>query len=101
MSLRIDIITLFPEIFFGPLGSSIIGRACKEHLVEIRAINLRDYTHDARKTVDDKPYGGGPGMLMKAEPLYEAVCDLKNEESQVILTSPGGVRFNQGIARNL
>lgn len=101
MVLRIDILTLFPEIFFGPLGHSIVGRAREKNLVEINAVNLRDYTHDYRKTVDDKPYGGGPGMLMKVEPLYEAVQSLKREGSKVILTSPGGERFNQKLAREL
>lgn len=101
MSLRIDIITLFPEIFFGPLGTSIVGRARKENLVEINAINLRDFTHDRHKTVDDKPYGGGPGMLMKVEPLFEAVQSLKREGSKVILTSPRGERFSQKLAREL
>ena len=99
--MRIDIITLFPEIFFGPLDSSIVGRARKEGHVEINALNLRDYTHDRHRTVDDKPYGGGPGMLMKPEPLFEAVQHLKKEGSMVILTSPRGERFNQKIAREL
>lgn len=101
MSLRIDIITLFPEIFFGPLGTSIVGRARKENIVEINAIDLREFTHDRHKTVDDKPYGGGPGMLMKVEPLYEAVQYLKKEGSKVILTSPRGEKFTQSIAREL
>ena len=88
--MRIDIVTLFPEMFPGPLGESIIGRAAANHLVEIHAVDLRDYTHDARGTVDDKPYGGGPGMLMKIEPLCEAVEALRRPESVVILTSPRG-----------
>jgi len=96
--LRIDIITLFPDIFFGPFKESIIGRAVKQGLVEINAVNLRNYTHDERGTVDDKPYGGGPGMLMKVEPLFEAVEDLRTEQSLVILTSPQGERFNQKMA---
>ncbi len=99
--MQIDILTLFPEIFSGPLGSSIVGRARKENLVQIHTVNLRDYTHDSRKTVDDKPYGGGPGMLMKVEPLFEAVHTLRRNESKVILTSPGGERFNQKLAREL
>ena len=96
--MRIDIITLFPDIFFGPFKESIIGRAVKQGLVEINAVNLRNYTHDERGTVDDKPYGGGPGMLMKVEPLFEAVEDLRTEQSLVILTSPQGERFNQKMA---
>ncbi len=99
--MRIDIITLFPDIFFGPLAESIIGRAVKNSLVEINTVNLRDYTHNERGTVDDKPYGGGPGMLLKAEPLFEAVEDLKTEKSLVILTSPQGQSFNQRTANEL
>lgn len=98
IDLRIDIITLFPDIFFGPFKESIIGRAVKQGLVEINTVNLRKYTHDERATVDDKPYGGGPGMLMKVEPLFEAVEDLRTEQSLVILTSPQGERFNQKMA---
>ncbi len=99
--MRIDIITLFPESFFGPLAESIIGRAVKQHLVEIEAVDLRRYTHDSRQTVDDKPYGGGPGMLMKIEPLAEAVDDLRRDNSLVILTSPQGEPFKQQTAREL
>ncbi|MDD3118243.1 MAG: tRNA (guanosine(37)-N1)-methyltransferase TrmD [Victivallales bacterium] len=99
--MRIDILTLFPGMFFGPFAESIIGRAREEKLVEINAVDLRCYTHDARRTVDDKPYGGGPGMLMKAEPLFEAVEALRKERTLVILTSPQGERFSQPIAAEL
>lgn len=99
--MQIDIVTLFPEMFPGPLGESIIGRAAERNLAEIRAIDLRKYTHDARGTVDDKPYGGGPGMLMKVEPLVEVVEDLRRPETAVILTSPRGERFTESIAREL
>ena len=99
--MRIDIVTLFPEMFPGPLGESIIGRAAERNLAEIRAVDLRKYTHDARGTVDDRPYGGGPGMLMKVEPLVEAVEDLRRPETVVILTSPRGERFTESIAREL
>ena len=92
---------MFPEIFFGPLGSSIVGRAMKNGLVEIHAVNLRDYTHDRHQTVDDKPFGGGPGMLMKPEPLFEAVEALKRDDTKVILTGPRGERFTQKIAAEL
>ena len=101
VALRIDIITLFPEIFFGPLASSITGRAMRENKVEIRAVDLRDFTHDRRKTVDDKPFGGGPGMLMKVEPLFEAVSSLKQDGTKVILTGPAGGRFTQKTAHEL
>ena len=92
---------MFPDIFFGPLAESIIGRAVKSGLVKINTVNLRDYTHDERGTVDDKPYGGGPGMLLKVEPLFEAIEDLKTEKSLVILTSPQGQSFDQQTASEL
>ena len=99
--MRIDIVTLFPEMFPGPLGESIIGRAAERNLAEIHAVDLRRYAHDARGTVDDKPYGGGPGMLMKVEPLVEAVEDLRRPGTVVILTSPRGERFTDAVAREL
>lgn len=99
--MRIDILTLFPDIFFGPFAESIIGRAIQQGLVEINPVDLRRYTHDRRGTVDDKPYGGGPGMLMKPEPVFEAVEDLRREDTLVILTSPLGERFTQQTAREL
>jgi tRNA (guanine37-N1)-methyltransferase len=99
--LRIDIVTLFPELFQGPLSTSILGRACAQGLVEINPVDLRGYTHDAHRTVDDKPFGGGPGMLMKVEPLFEALDDLKTDGAKVILTSPQGEPFKQGIAGEL
>ena len=67
----------------------------------VNAVNLRDFTHDKRQTVDDKPFGGGPGMLMKPEPLFEAVEFLRTKESKVILTGPRGERFSQRIAAEL
>lgn len=101
MGLRIDIVTLFPEIFSAPMNASIVGRAQQQGLVQINAINLRNYTHDRRQTVDDVPYGGGPGMLMKPDVLSEAVLSLKKPDSLVILTGPRGEKFNQKIAREL
>ncbi len=99
--MRVDIITLFPDSFFGPFDESIVGRAREQRLVDINCVNLRDYTHDVRKTVDDKPYGGGPGMLLKPEPLVEAVRDLRKEDTVVILTSPQGTVFTQKVAQEL
>lgn len=101
MPLHIDIITLFPELYEAPLRCSILGRAIREGKIEVNAIDLRDYTHDRRKTVDDKPFGGGPGMLMKIEPLFEAVSSLKRDGTKVILTGPGGGRFTQRTAHEL
>lgn len=99
--MQIDILTLFPKIFPGALGESIIGRAVARELVKIQAIDLRKYTHDARGTVDDKPYGGGPGMLMKVEPIVEAVESIRQPGSVVVLTSPRGELFNQQLALEL
>ena len=73
----------------------------KNGIVEINAVNLRDYTHDRHQTVDDKPFGGGPGMLMKPEPLFEAVEALRKDDTKVILTGPRGEQFSQKIASEL
>ncbi len=99
--MQIDILTLFPEVFPGPLDSSILKRAKKNGLFSVNAIDLRKYTHDKHATVDDKPYGGGVGMLMKADVLFEALRDLKKDDAFVILTSPRGKQFSQKIAADL
>jgi tRNA (guanine37-N1)-methyltransferase len=98
--MKVDVLTLFPEMF-GPLNVSIVGRAREKGLLDLRVVDLRDYTHDTHKTVDDRPFGGGPGMVLKPEPLFEAVEDLAGEGTRVILTSPAGRVFNQGLAREL
>ena len=99
--MRIDVLTLFPELFPGPLGGSIVGRAVRQELVEINAVNIRDFARDARGTVDEKPYGGGPGMLMVPDVLTRAVESVKDAGSKVILTSPRGEVMNQQLAREL
>ncbi|MDX1951533.1 MAG: tRNA (guanosine(37)-N1)-methyltransferase TrmD [Verrucomicrobiota bacterium] len=99
--MKIDVLTLFPAMFAGPLDESIIKRARDGGLLELGIHNLRDWTHDRHKTVDDKPFGGGPGMLLKPEPLFEAIEQLANERTHVILLTPGGRKFEQGIAREL
>jgi len=99
--MRIDIVSLFPEICSGALGESIIGRAVRNGLVDIRYVNLRDFAHDRRKTVDDTPYGGGAGMVLAVEPLFECVESLATERSRVILMCPQGRRFRQSDARRL
>ncbi|WCJ57899.1 tRNA (guanosine(37)-N1)-methyltransferase TrmD [Fontisphaera persica] len=99
--MKIDVLTLFPGMFAGPLDESIIRRARDKGLLELRIINLRDYTHDRHQTVDDRPFGGGPGMLMKPEPIFEAVEALGTPETKVILMTPAGRLFNQAIAREL
>jgi tRNA (guanine37-N1)-methyltransferase len=88
-------------MFAGPLDESIIKRAREAGLLELRIHNLRDYAHDRHKTVDDRPFGGGPGMLLKPEPIFEAVETLRRERTRVILLSPAGRPFRQAIAREL
>jgi tRNA (guanine37-N1)-methyltransferase len=90
--MRINIVTLFPTFFDGPLGLSIPKRAADMALVEYRVVDLRDYTHDRYKTVDDEPYGGGAGMVMKPEPFFEAVDDLA-PSGPIVLLSARGRRF--------
>jgi tRNA (guanine37-N1)-methyltransferase len=99
--MKIDVVTLFPDMFAGPLDESIIKRARETGLLDLRIHNLRQWTHDRRKTVDDRPFGGGPGMLLKPEPIFEAVESLKGAETRVVLLSPSGRLFNQSIAREL
>jgi tRNA (guanine37-N1)-methyltransferase len=108
--LRINVVTLFPQWFAAPLGSSILGRAATAKLVTYRIVQLRDYTHDKHQTVDDAPYGGGAGMVLKAEPLVEAVEDLKvvNGSPVVLMTARGklfthdtAVRYSLGTELTL
>ena len=99
--MKIDVLTLFPGMFPGPLDESIIKRACESGRLQLGVHDLRDYTHDRHRTVDDRPFGGGPGMLLKPEPLFEAVEVLRGEKTRVILTSPAGRPFRQEIAREL
>ena len=97
--MKIDVLTLFPGMFAGPLDESIIKRAREAGILELGIHNLRDYTHDRHKTVDDKPFGGGPGMLLKPEPIFEAVEHLANDQTRVVLLTPSGRTFRQEIAR--
>jgi tRNA (guanine37-N1)-methyltransferase len=99
--MRIDVLTLFPGMFVGPLDESIVQRARKMGLVDLQVHNLRQYAHDRHKTVDDKPFGGGPGMVLKPEPIFEAVEQLAGEKTRVILLAPAGRVFSQQIAREL
>jgi tRNA (guanine37-N1)-methyltransferase len=98
---KIDVLTLFPGMFAGPLDESIVKRARNAGLLELGIHNLRDWTHDRHKTVDDRPFGGGPGMLLKPEPVFQAVEQLAGEQTKVILLCPQGRRFNQAIAQEL
>lgn len=99
--LEIDVLTLFPEIVTAPLSQSIMGRAAEEGLVQVRAHQLRDWTHDKHHRTDDYLCGGGQGMLMKCEPLFEAVEELRRENTRVILMTPQGRTFTQPLAREL
>ena len=104
--MRIDIFTLFPEMFDSPFGVGIFKRAVDRGLVMVNIHNIRDYTHDKHHTADDYPYGGGAGMVMKPEPIFEAVESVKStlaevEALPVILLSPQGRLFSQQIAQEL
>ncbi len=99
--MKIDVLTLFPGMFAGPLDESIVKRARQAGALDLQLHNLRDYAHDRHRTVDDRPFGGGPGMLLKPEPIFEAVEALASEQTRVILLSPSGRVFSQAIARKL
>src|SRR3954452_20092847 len=99
--MKIDVLTLFPEMFAGPLDFSMVKRARTAGILDLRVINLRDYTHDRHRTVDDRPFGGGPGMVLKPEPIFEAVESLATEKTRVLMMSPAGRRFDQEKAREL
>ncbi|MBR0055872.1 MAG: tRNA (guanosine(37)-N1)-methyltransferase TrmD [Kiritimatiellae bacterium] len=99
--MRIDVITLFPAMFNGFARESMMKRAEAAGAVTITTVDPRDFARDARRTVDDKPYGGGPGMLMKPEPLFEAIESVLTPEAHVVLMAPAGRRFDQAAARRL
>jgi tRNA (guanine37-N1)-methyltransferase len=100
MAIGFDIITIFPEIFHAYLGESILRRAVQKKLLDVKIYNLRDFTTDKHRTVDDYPYGGGAGMVMKIEPIYNAVHSIKTDglERIVMLLSPQGKTYNQEMA---
>jgi tRNA (guanine37-N1)-methyltransferase len=100
----IDVVTLFPSMFMGILSESILGRAQQKGLVQINLINLRDFSKEKHKKVDAAPYGGGPGMLIMAEPVFEAVDHLRKNgrgDSFLVLLTPGGTRYDQALAQEL
>jgi len=97
--LRINVVTLFPEMFEAALSVSILGRAAEQQLVRYRVVQLRDYTHDRHKTVDDYPYGGGAGMVLKPEPFFEAVEDLRTAPPIVLLSARGRRFTHQDAVR--
>ena len=97
--MEIDVLTLFPRIFEGPLDESILKRAQRAGTGQVRVHNLRDFTHDKHHVVDDKPYGGGPGMLMKPEPIFEAVEKFRRADTCVVLMTPQGAPLTQARAQ--
>ena len=99
--MRIDIITLFPGMYAGVLDDSILARARSRGLVTVNLVDLREFTHDRHRTVDDRPYGGGAGMLMKVEPLFEAVEHLATDQAKVVLLTPQGESLSQSLVRGL
>jgi tRNA (guanine37-N1)-methyltransferase len=99
--MRIDVFTIFPAIFESPLRESLLGRAVTAGVLDIRIHDIRDQTTDPHRQVDDEPFGGGPGMVMKAEPIFEAVESLGSGRGRTIVLSPAGRRFDQSLAREL
>ena len=99
--MKIDVLTLFPDMFNGVFAESIIKRAMDNNLVEINIHNIRDYSKDPHKKVDDTPYGGGAGMVLMCQPIFDAVKDLRSDNSKVILLTPSGKLYKQSIALDL
>ena len=101
VTLKIDVITIFPQMLDGFLRESMMKRAAEAGLVEFNTINLRDFADDKHNTTDDRPFGGGPGMVMKPEPMFAAVESVRTPDSRIILLSPQGGTFKQADARRL
>ena len=99
--MKIDILTLFKDMYDGFLNTSIIKSARDRNLVDINVVDFREYSKDKHKKVDDTPYGGGAGMVLTCQPIFDAVKNLKSKNSKVILMTPQGVRYNQSIAKSL
>jgi len=99
--MKIDVLTLFPDMFNGVFNESIIKRAIDDKKVEINLINFRDYTNDPHNKVDDTPYGGGAGMVLSCQPIFDCIRDIKTDESKVIMLTPGGKVYKQKMAYDL
>ena len=97
----IKVLTLFPEMFNSFLNVSLIGRAIQNEIINVELINIRDFSNDKHKSVDDAPYGGGPGMVMTPQPLKDSIDFAKNNNSKVIFLTPKGKKFSQKIAKRL
>ncbi|MFD1419417.1 tRNA (guanosine(37)-N1)-methyltransferase TrmD [Lactiplantibacillus songbeiensis] len=101
--MRIDILSLFPRMFDGPLHESMIGNAIENKVIDVGVTNFRDYTTDKHNHVDDYPYGGGAGMLLQPQPIFDALADVQEKhpaKGRVILLDPAGVQFNQSVAED-
>ncbi|HVM12382.1 MAG TPA: tRNA (guanosine(37)-N1)-methyltransferase TrmD [Actinomycetota bacterium] len=99
--MRVDVVTIFPGIFEGPLRESLLGKAIEAGTVQVRVHDLRAFAPDRHRQVDDEPYGGGPGMVMMAEPIFRAVDSLDPAGARLILLSPAGRRLDHGLVREL
>lgn len=99
--MRIDVLTIFPEIFESPLGASLLGKAIEQGIAQVGVHDIREHTSDKHRQVDDESFGGGPGMVMKPEPIFDAVESLGPGPRRTILLSPAGRRLDQGLAREL
>ena len=99
--MKIQILTIFPDVCRSVFNESILKRACEKNLATLEAVDLRRWTSDRHRTVDDAPYGGGPGMVMKIEPIDQALSEIRSSDSKVILMSPQGRCFSDQIARQL
>ncbi len=99
--MKIQILTIFPDVCRSVFNESILKRACEKNLATLEAVDLRRWTSDRHRTVDDAPYGGGPGMVMKIEPIDQALSEIRSSDSKVILMSPQGRPFSDQIAREL
>jgi tRNA (guanine37-N1)-methyltransferase len=100
-AVRVDVLTIFPGIFQGPLRESLLGKAVQAGLVDVKVHDIRDFAPDPHRQVDDEPYGGGPGMVLKAEPVFRAIESLGEGRKRVILLSPAGRRLDQALVREL
>lgn len=99
--MRIDVITIFPELFDAPLRASVLGRAVAQGVIDVVVHDLRQHGRGKHRSVDDEPYGGGAGMVMRPEPIFEAVDAVRTAESWVVLMSPRGTRLDHGVVRRL
>lgn len=99
--MRIDVLTIFPGIFESPLRESLLGKAIEKGVLDVRVHDIRDHTTDKHRQVDDESYGGGPGMVMKPEPIFAAVEALEQDPKRVLLLSPAGRRLDQSLVREL